>query len=180
MPPAPRAVYPHLTNEELKEKFRTCEDPEEKMRWQAVLLSSEGWSRKDVAAICKRPPDFARRWIIRYNEQGPAGLIDGRVNNGNEPYLSEAQLLELSEELSKQTEDCGLWTGPLVAQWMEKKLGHPVHPTTGTNYLHKLNMTLQVPRPALEKADKEEQEVFKKKRLKRRPVRSPKRTRTPR
>ena len=33
---------------------------------------------------------------------------------------------------------------------------------------------------ALEKADKEEQEVFKKKRLKRRPVRSPKRTRTPR
>lgn len=162
MPPAPLAVFPHLSHEEIVNRFRTCEDPEEKTRWQAVMLRSEGRSRKDVSDICKRPPDFVRRWVLRYNAQGPDGLTDKRVNNGNSPYLSDEQLLELSAELSKQTDDCGLWTGPAVARWMEEKLGHSVHKATGHTYLQKLNMSLQVPRPSQEKGDPLEQEEFKK------------------
>lgn len=180
MPPAPLPVLPHLPHEEIVKRFQACEDPEEKMRWQAVMLSSEGRSRKDVGDICKRPPDFVHRWVVRYNEQGPDGLIDGRARNGNSPYLSEEQLSELSEILTKQTDDFGFWTGPAVANWMEQKLGHSVHKATGHTYLQKLNMSLQVPRPSQEKGDPLEQEEFKKKPLRTRSYRSHKRTRKPR
>jgi transposase len=168
MPPAARSVHPHLSHEELLKRFRTCEDAEEKLRWQALLLRSEGRTKADVADICKRPQDWVRRWVLRYNERGPDGIVDGRTKNGNDPYLSQDELLKLSAALEEPTGEGGLWTGPAVARWMENELGHSVHKATGHRYLQRANMSLQVPRPSQEKADPVAQEEFKKKPLKRR------------
>jgi transposase len=155
-------VYPHLTPAELVRRFQACRDAAERLRWQAVMLKSEGRSAKDIADICKKREDWVRRTVRAYNLRGPDALRDGRRGNGREAVLDEGLRNELAAALLGSSPDGGLWTGAKVAAWIKEKTGKTVDQRTGWVYLVKSGFTRQMPRPSHPEADKEAKEAFKK------------------
>ena len=57
-----------------------------------------------------------------------------------------------------------MWSGPKVARWIEQRNGlEKVHDQRGFEYLRKVGMSPQVPRPSIAQgADSHEREAFKK------------------
>jgi ferritin len=57
-----------------------------------------------------------------------------------------------------------MWSGPKVARWIEQRNGlEKVHDQRGFEYLRKVGMSPQVPRPSnAQGADSHEREAFKK------------------
>lgn len=158
----PLQVAAHLSHEDLVHRFHTCRAGSEKLRWQAVLLKSEGRSSNDIADICKRRPDWVRRTVRRYNADGPEALREHR-GGAFSTVLDEAGRMALREAiLHESPPGGGLWTGRKVADWIEAHTGLAVSDQTGLNYLHALGFTPQRPRPRHPQADREAQEAFKK------------------
>ena len=155
-------VSAHLTPAELLARFKQCQDADERLRWQAVLLKSEGRSAVDIADVCKRREDWVRRTVRAFNERGPDAMTDRRRENGREAVLDEGLRLQLSAALRGDPPDGGLWTSGKVANWITARTGTKVSERTGWAYLVKAGFTKQVPRPKHPDADEEAQEAFKK------------------
>jgi transposase len=156
-------VADHLTLEELERRFRACRDARERSHFQVVFLRKKGWETSMVAEVCGYKPDWVRQLIRRYNKLGPDSLGDRRENNGKEPLLSEDLMRELHDAVvSSEPSSGGLWTGPKVAQWMSGKLGRHVSPQLAWDYLQRLRLSKQTPRPRHSAATAEEQDRFKK------------------
>ncbi len=142
------AIKPFLSVDELRERFRTCEDPRLKVQWQVLWLRAQGRRTKEVATVTGFRPDWVRRLVRRYNEGGPDAIRDYVKDNGREPFLDEQMRAELFEALKAEPPDGGLWSGPKVARWVAERTGRPaVCPQTGWEYLVRLGFTLQRPRP---------------------------------
>ncbi len=156
-------VEPHLTVEELQERFRTCADAVEKTHWQVIWLRAQGRSSKEVAEICGYKRDWVHRLVRRYNAMGPESLKDRRSNNGKARLLNDEQLEELRHAiLHTRPSDGGLWTGPKVARWISKKLDRLISPQTAWDYFQHLGMSKQTPRPRHARTSATAQKEFKK------------------
>tara|TARA_A100001037_G_scaffold276551_1_gene275921 strand:+ start:106 stop:618 length:513 start_codon:yes stop_codon:yes gene_type:complete len=157
-------VVRHLSLEKVRDRFRSCTDATEKTHWQVILLRQGGRGTDDVAEICGYKPDWVRRLIRRYNAEGPDSLGDQRRHGkGRKPLLSSLQMEELREAVLQETPPGGgLWTGPKVAQWMSAKLGRPVSNQRAWDYLQRMGLSKQTPRPRNARASAEEQAAFKK------------------
>lgn len=156
------AVAGHLRVMELFERYRGAEDPVVKAHLQVIWLKAQGWKTGAVARSTGFKPDWVRRLVHRYNEQGPESLGDRRAGNGRDPMLSEAQRQELLGALGKPSPYGGLWSSAKVARWIGERLGRKVWPQRGWVYLRDLGMTLQRPRPRHVKAQPAAQAAFKK------------------
>jgi len=75
---------------------------------------------------------------------------------------SAHQQEDLAAALQEPPEDGGLWSGPKVAQWMQRTLGREIAPQRGWDYLQRVGYSSRVPRPQHAKADAEVQQAFKK------------------
>ena len=106
----------------------------------------------------------------RYNERGVEGLGDRRHGNpgAKERALldeaAEAELLEALQEPPPASVGGGMWSGPKVARWIAQRNGlEKVHVQRGFEYLRKVGMSPQVPRPSnATGADASERDAFKK------------------
>ncbi|MFH1807667.1 MAG: hypothetical protein ABIJ09_02895, partial [Pseudomonadota bacterium] len=59
--PRPVVVAPHLSIQELEDRFRLCRDAVVKIHWQAILLVIQGHGTAAVAKVCGYKPDWVRR-----------------------------------------------------------------------------------------------------------------------
>ncbi len=127
-----------------------------------LLLSDE--SAATVARVSGFTPRWLRVLIGRWNASGIGGLGDRRHGNaGAERLLDDTGLAALEGALAEAPEDGGLWNGRQVAAWMSAYLGRPVSPKRGLDYLHRLEFSLQRPRPRhARSASAEERAAFKK------------------
>ena len=154
----------HLSVLEVYSAYRKEGETVRRSHLQVIWRLLEG----DTAPEVSRVTGFSERWIAkltdRWNEHGLDSLGDGRRSNrGAKPLLDAAGLEALGAVLAQSPEDGGLWSGRQVANWMSGYLGREVSPKRGLDYLHRLDFSLQRPRPRHAKAASKEEEVaFKK------------------
>jgi transposase len=157
-------LKPHLTTEELRTRYRLCQKPQEKVRWHALYLISQGV----VAAEAARRMGRASSWITtlarRYNREGAASVARQQSTRPSHRAKVDHKLgKELDKALRRPAPDGGLWTAPKVAAWITEQIGQEVHPVTGWRAMRRLGFSLQVPRPANKRrSSQEEQAEFKK------------------
>jgi len=156
-------LKPYLTVDELYERYRGSQSVFERTQWQILWWRAQGRGTNEVARWTGYQPDWIRRIVRRYNAEGPDGIVDGRSENGSEPMLSEAQQEELLSLLSGPAPDGGLWNSLKVARWISEQVGRPVGKQRGWDYLVRLGLSSQRPRPRHVEADAEAQAAFKKK-----------------
>ena len=134
----------------------------EGIRWHALFLRAQGRTQADIAEITQRSPRWVSATIRRYNDGGSDSIADQRANNGKAPDLTDAQQDELHQLLQSPPPDGGIWTGFKVLVWIEEQVGEERNLATAYNYIHRLNLSQQVPRTHHRKADKDAQEAVKK------------------
>jgi transposase len=160
-------LSPHASTQELEHRYRKAKDPVERSHRQIVWLLSEGRTTEEVCEVTGYSPGWVRRIARRYNELGVEGLGDRRHAN---PGARERALLdeegqeELREALLGPPPGGGMWSGPKVARWIAQRNAlEKVHVQRGFEYLRKVGMSPQVPRPSnAQGADDSEREAFKK------------------
>jgi transposase len=160
-------LEPHLSSQELQNRYRKAPDAVLRSHYQIVWLISEGNTTSQVMEAT----GYSRGWIQqlarRYNADGPEVLGDGRHNNPGakeRALLDGDQLRELSEALKKPPSDGGMWNSRKVGEWIEDKSAKKVasKKQRGWEYLKKLGQSPKAPRPHHQKANEHEQEAFKK------------------
>ena|SRR2546423_3962742 len=157
-------LKPHLTTEELLSRYRSCQKPQEKVRWHALYLISRGVVAADAARRTGRASSWITNLARRYNRDGAAAV--SRKQSGRPSHRAKVDHKlgkELDKALRSGAPDGGLWTAPKVATWITEKSGQEVHPVTAWRAMRRLGFSLQVPRPANKRrASLEEQTEFKK------------------
>ena len=161
----PRCVslIPHLPAADLERRYRASRDPVERSHWHIVWLASQGHSGTAVARLTGYSDTWVRTLLHRYNDQGPAGLVDRRhANPGQPPLVSPAVDEELRVRLAEPPPDGGLWTSPKVAAWLSQRLGRTVSSQRAWETLQRIGFSRQQPRPRARAADPAAQAAFKK------------------
>jgi transposase len=159
-----KVLRQHHDVSEVRAAYRAERDRVRRSHLQVIWLLLSGDPVSEVARVT----GFTTRWIMklidRWNTAGMAGLGDRRRDNGGAaPLLDEAGLAALAMALEGLPADGGLWNGRQVAAWMSAYLGREVSPKRGLDYLHRLDFSLQRPRPRHARAaGPEEQQAFKK------------------
>lgn len=154
-------VAPHLDPEALHRRVRAA-PASDRVRWLAVRLVAEGRPATAVGPLVGFTPEWVRTLVHRYNTGGPAALGDRRRGNpGGAPLLDAAGQGALRAALAGPAPGGGIWTGRAVAAWIGERLGRPVAEQRGWEWLRRLGLTPQCPRPREERADAAAQEAFK-------------------
>ena len=154
-------VVPHLTHEEIDQRYRSCSDAAEKTRWHVLWLVTrpdQPLSATAAAQLVGFTPAWGRAILKRYNARGPEALTDRRRDNGAAFKLSPQQQAELFAALQKPPPDHGLWSGPKVAAFVKDRFGIAIVKQTGWQWLKELGFRLVVPRPRHPKAATPEQQ----------------------
>jgi transposase len=156
-----------LETARLERLYRKASDPVLRTHLLMVWRMSVGDSIREVAGMVGYSEKWVREIARRYESEGVKGLGDRRHAN---PGARERALLD--EEGQAQLRQAllegsppggGMWSGPKVARWIEDRTGvEKVHAQRGWEYLRKVGMSPQVPRPSNAGADASEQEAFKK------------------
>ena len=157
------SLLPHLSCEELEERYRQASDAVERSQYQILWLLAKGKQTQEV----REATGYSLRWIRviakRYNQQGEAGVGDGRHHNrGAEPLLDEVQQAQLLQAIEAPVDESGLWNGRKVADWMSRVLDRRVAPQRGWEYLKQMEFRLRLPRPEHQQQDPIKQEAWKK------------------
>ena len=159
----PLIMPPHLSLDELEQRYRRAGDPVARSHWQIVWLLVGGAPTTEVSRVTGYSVNWVREVARRYRVDGPAGMGDRRhTNPGAAPLLDGLQQEQLRRALGGPAPDGGLWTGRQVAHWIGATLGRPVDPTRGWEWMRRLGFTPQRPRPRETRADPAAQAAFTK------------------
>jgi transposase len=116
----------------------------------------------EIALMLGYTARWVRAIVQRWNKAGEPGIRDQRLTLPGAPcLLTASQQKELDHALEQPPTDGGLWSGPKVAAWMQERLGRPVDPRRGWDYLQRLGRSTRVPRPQHEQSDQATQQAFK-------------------
>ncbi len=157
-----------LESTQLEGLYRKAADPVLRTHLLMVWRMSVGDSIREVAEMVGYSEKWVREIKRRYEQGGGVeGLGDRRHGNPGakeRALLDEEGQAELREALEGPPSGGGMGSGPKVARWIEEKTGlEKVHVQRGFEYLRKVGMSPQVPRPSnAQGASASEREAFKK------------------
>jgi len=114
---APIALREDFDGPALRKLAKGTKDAAQARRLVALAEIYDGSSRTDAARIGGVTVQIVRDWVLRFNQRGPDGLINGKAP-GNCPKLNDDQ----RQALAKMVE-----TGPIpaihgVVRWRRKDL----------------------------------------------------------
>ncbi|MBD3886059.1 winged helix-turn-helix domain-containing protein [Phormidium tenue FACHB-886] len=156
-------ITPHLSVEELEQRYRQAKDGIERSHYQIIWLLAQGQRTPEVAQLTGYSCSWIYELVWGYNRLGMEALGDKRHQNaGATPLLNDLQQAQLWQLLQESPADGDLWDGPKMAHWMSERLGRPVHPQRGWKDLRAMEMRLRRPRPLHEDSDNEVQYEWKK------------------
>ena len=156
-------LQPHVSVDELEQRYRGAKEPHERTWWQILWLLSRGQTAKAVADSTGYSPYWIGQLARRYNEQGLEAMRN-RQHTRPRPtptLLSSAQIEELRQALAGPAPAGERWSGRVVGEWIAARVGRPVRYQTGWAYLQRLKARQRQPRPRHVAASQEEQEAFK-------------------
>ena len=89
--PEPIKLKPHLTTEQLYKRYRDCRHPQEKLRWRALYLISNGEQASQAARRVGRSSAWMTKLARRYNQKGPESVPNQRGESiGRKPASDKA------------------------------------------------------------------------------------------
>ena len=163
--PAALALRSDFDSQSLRGLARRCEDSNQSRRLLSLAAVYDGMSRTQAAKIGGMDRQTLRRWVLRFNSDGPEGLVD-RWSSGPARRLSEEQLRELATivETGPDMETDG------VVRWRRVDLQAVIKDRFGVNYcerwvsqiLHDLDFSHMSARPQHPRQDARVIEAFKK------------------
>jgi transposase len=130
---------------------RECSDAAERTRALIVLRSAEGWSRPELAAALSCSEELVTKVRRRWVQEGAAGLVDRREDNG-ERKVTDAYVQALLSILRKSPRDFGFrrptWTQPLLIKCAQRATGIIISVSRMSRLLKELGVRLGRPKPA--------------------------------
>jgi transposase len=112
----------------------------------AVQRVLEGYTTQEVAEFLDVDPRSVRRWVAAFRQEGHAGLR-AQPPSGRPPKLSHTQekILRrfLAEKATKHGFPTDLWTGPYLAQLIQREFGVSLNPEYLTVWLRDRDLTPQ-------------------------------------
>ena len=119
-------VCQHLSIEELKALYKKTEKSKLARKYLAIIKLYDGKSTQEVADELFITPQIVRKWIHRWNEQGPNGIID-IPQSGRPPFLTDKEQAELIQDVLKPPRESGFdysnWMLKLIAAHVKRKYG---------------------------------------------------------
>lgn len=109
----------------LEAAFKTTKHPRELLRYQALLLLTQGYTRKEVARIVRVSTHAIEDWLTAFRKDGIKGLYE-KGQPGNHRKLTTTQKEEIKTIITtKIPQDVKLeaqfWTPLLVAKLIHKE-----------------------------------------------------------
>jgi transposase len=155
-------LVPHLRVAKRHQRYREAEDPVARSQWQMLWPLAGGRATAEVAHVTGYSVCWVQEIARRYRA-GPAAIGDRRhANPGAAPLLTREQQEQVRQALTGPAPDGGVWSCRSVATWMSQTLGQPVSAQRGWEWMRRLGLTPQRPRPRATRADPHAHEVFKK------------------
>ena len=149
----------------LREAARGAGDGAQVRRLLALAAVYDGMSRTEAAKVGGMDRQTLRDWVHRFNEQGPAGLVN-RKAPGATRKLAAAQLAELAEivECGPEPETDGVvrWRRIDLQAVIERRFGVCYHERSVSRLLHELGFSHVSARPQHPEQDAAALEAFKK------------------
>ena len=159
-----------LTGEQLHaldQLYRTTHDVRIRTRTQMVLLAAErDLVAADIAAVVRQDEETVRRWLARYEAEGPAGLSDA-PRPGAPAKLTPAYRQQLVECVRRRPRSLGLpyslWTLQRLADYLAEQTGLRLSDETVRRALKAEGLVLSRPQHTITSPDPEY--ALKKRRL---------------
>lgn len=162
-------VYPHLSLEELKALYKKAEKNKLARKYLAILKLYERKTTQQVAEELFVTPQIVRKWIHRWNEQGPIGLVD-ISQSGRPSFLTEEEQAELIQDVLKNPRELGFdysnWMLKIIVAHVKRKYGIEMTLSGAWRVLKRHKMTRLVPRPMPAKGDPQKNKSSLRKRSK--------------
>ena len=153
---------------ELDELYHTTRDVRVRTRAQMILLAAErGLVAAEIAAIVRQNEETVRRWLVRYQAEGIAGLSDA-PRPGAPPKATAAYRERLLEIVRRRPRALGLpfslWSAARLADHLTEETGLRLSVPSITRLLRASDMALSRPQHTITSPDPEY--AIKKRRLK--------------
>lgn len=117
----------------LRRLARRSDDARQTRRLLALATIYDGGSRSAAARLSGVGLQIVRDWVLRFNAEGPEGLID-RKAPGKEPKLNDAQRQALAEAVERgpipAVDGVVRWRLKDLAQWIFEDFGISLDETT--------------------------------------------------
>jgi transposase len=159
------AVRSGYSSSEVRQLAKRAKDAAQARRLLAIAAVLDGTSREDAATIGGMDRQTLRDWVIRFNEQGPEGLINrpspgapGKLDNEHKAYL--ARLVE--EGPIPAIHGVVRWRACDLIMQMHEKFGISVSDDTIYRALKELGFSHVSARPKAYKQDPDAIDAFKK------------------
>ena len=154
-----------FTGAMLRKLARASGDGRQVRRLLALATIYDGGTRSEAARVGGVTLQIIRDWVVRFNAEGPAGLID-RKAHGAPPLLDEEQ----RRALARIVEDGPIpaahgvvrWRLVDLAQWVWDEFSISISPQTLSRELRKLGYRKLSARPRHHTQDADAIPVFKK------------------
>ena len=154
-----------FSSDELRRLARSSRDAKQVRRLLALAAIRDGGSRTEAARIGGVGLQIVRDWVLRFNAEGPEGLIDRRAP-GKAPTLNAEQRAALARAVEDGPEP---WRDGVVrwrlidlVQWLWEEFAVSVSETTVGRELRALGFRKLSTRPRHYAQDPEAMEAFKK------------------
>ena len=150
MPPARYIQLTSAQESALKHLYRRTDNANVRSRCQMILLSAQGRSTVEIAALTFFDQDTVLFWFDRYEAEGLPGLHD-RPRSGRPPKMTSAGRDDLQQAADQDPREAGqsfsVWTCRDLAHYLVQK-GH-LRVAGETVRRHLWNLGFRIVRPVL-------------------------------
>lgn len=162
---APIPLRSDFTALDLRAEARRTRDADQARRLLALAAIYDGGTRGDAARIGGVGLQIVRDWVVRFNAEGPDGLID-RKAPGAVPKLNDAQRRALVATVENgpipAVHGVVRWRLVDLAQWVWEEFRISISPQTLSRELRRQGYRKLSARPRHHAQDPETLEAFKK------------------